>query len=452
MSTSASSSCSSNNTTTSCSLSSLASTHSKHPLSFAGGRRPFSAAAAASSPPKESELESTHGQVPFRPTNADCTVASFFDVDAKDPDAPILLDTTLYPVLPGSRMKALKKTAPKKGLEYVDTEKPIAGPNDILIAVRKTAICGTDLHIWDWDDWSRRTVPTPMVTGHEFSGYIKEMGSQVEAAGFFKIGDRVTGEGHITCGHCRNCRAGRRHLCRNTLGLGVNRPGCFAEYVSLPASNVFKLSDQIQDDVASFMDPLGNAVHSALSFDLIGEDVLIAGAGPIGCMAAAVCKHVGARHVVVTDINDFRLDLARQCGATSGVNVGKDGISAIKREMQRLDMKEGFDVALEMSGQPSALQAILSTMNNGGRISLLGIPSRSAEIDWNTIVFKGIVLKGIYGREMFETWYKMNNMLCNGLQEDIMPVLTNVHEADDFERAFANCANADSGKVLLNWD
>lgn len=361
---------------------------------------------------------------------------------------PPPVDVSLYPVHMGTNMIALVKAGEETGLRYLNVEKPAIRSDEILIEIKKTAICGTDLHIWNWDDWSRRTVPTPMVTGHEFVGVIKEMGSNVQS---FKLGERVTGEGHITCGHCRNCRAGKRHLCRNTVGLGVNRPGCFAEYVSMPATNVFKVPAAVPDDIAAFMDPLGNAVHSALSFDLVGEDVLITGAGPIGMMCAAICKQVGARHVVVTDVNDYRLNIAKHCGADAVVNVATDGELGVRKAMGWLGMKEGFDIGLEMSGNEHALRTMLATMNNGGKISLLGIPPKAFAIDWDKVIFKGLIIKGIYGREMFETWYKMSNLLTSGLTERIRPVLTHVIPADDYERGFTACASAASGKVLLDW-
>lgn len=359
------------------------------------------------------------------------------------------LDLNMYPVVVGTAMKSLVKAGPEVGLRYLNSPHPAIEANDVLVEIKKTAICGTDLHIWNWDEWSQKTVPTPMTTGHEFVGTIKEIGSAVKG---LTIGERVTGEGHITCGHCRRCRAGARHLCRNTLGLGVNRPGCFAEYVSLPASNIFPVPNEVPDDIASFMDPLGNAVHSALSFDLVGEDILITGAGPIGIMCAAICKQVGARHVVVTDVNDYRLNLARHCGADQVVNVMSDGEAQLKRTMQNLGMKEAFDVGLEMSGNPDAMRLMIKTLNHGGKISLLGIPPSPFSIEWSEVIFKGLIIKGIYGREMFETWYKMSNLLVGGLTERIRPVLTHCIAADEFSRGFKECASASSGKVILDWD
>ena len=324
-----------------------------------------------------------------------------------------------------------------------DVPKPEFGHNDLLIRVKKTAICGTDIHIYNWDEWAQNTIPVPMVVGHEFAGEVVDMGSEVTG---FEVGDRVSGEGHITCGHCRNCRAGQRHLCENTVGVGVNRPGCFAEYLVIPAFNAFKLPDSITDDIAAFLDPFGNATHTALSFDLVGEDVLITGAGPIGIMAVAIAKHAGARHVVITDVNDYRLDLARTMGATRAVNVSKEKIRDV---MKDLKMTEGFDVGMEMSGVPSAFRDMLATMRHGGKVALLGIPPADTVINWNDVIFKGLELKGIYGREMFETWYKMAAMLESGL--DISPVLTNVMKVDDFQEGFDIMRSGKSGKVVLDW-
>ncbi|MAF75405.1 MAG: L-threonine 3-dehydrogenase, partial [Idiomarinaceae bacterium] len=325
-----------------------------------------------------------------------------------------------------------------------DVEKPEFGYNDVLIKIKKTAICGTDVHIYKWDDWSQKTIPVPMVVGHEYVGEVAAMGDGVRG---FEVGDRVSGEGHITCGHCRNCRAGRRHLCRNTYGVGVNRPGAFAEYLVIPADNAFKLPDDVTDDMAAIMDPLGNAVHTALAFDLVGEDVLITGAGPIGIMAAAVARHVGARHVVITDVNEYRLELAKKMGVTRAVNVAEE---SLKDVMSELGMKEGFDVGLEMSGVPSAFSQMLATMNHGGKVAMLGIPPENVAIDWNEVIFKGLVIKGIYGREMFETWYKMASLLQSGL--DISPILTHQMSVDDYEEGFETMVSGQSGKVILNWD
>jgi len=340
-------------------------------------------------------------------------------------------------------MKALMKKERAEGLTMVDVPVPEIGPNDVLIKIKKTAICGTDLHIYNWDEWSQRTIPVPMVTGHEFVGVVDKVGSHVKG---FAAGDRVSGEGHITCGHCRNCRAGRRHLCRNTVGVGVNRQGCFAEYLSIPADNAFKIPDNISDEIASIFDPYGNAVHTALSYDLVGEDVLITGAGPIGCMAAAIARHVGARHVVITDVNDYRLELAKSMGATRVVNPKKETLPEV---MSALGMSEGFDVGLEMSGNASAFQDMLRAMNNGGRIAILGIFAKEVAIDWSQVVFKGLVLKGVYGREMYETWYKMTSMLQSGL--DIHKVITHRMSVDDFTRGFAVMNQGTAAKVVLDW-
>jgi threonine 3-dehydrogenase len=299
------------------------------------------------------------------------------------------------------------------------------------------------MHIYNWDEWSQNTIPVPMVVGHEYVGEVVGMGEEVRG---FALGDRVSGEGHITCGHCRNCRAGRRHLCRNTEGVGVNRPGAFAEYLVIPAFNAFKIPDNISDDLASIFDPFGNAVHTALSFDLVGEDVLITGAGPIGIMAAAVAKHVGARHVVVTDINPYRLELARKMGATRAVDVSQENLQDV---MNELGMTEGFDVGLEMSGVPVALRDMLNKMNHGGKIAMLGIPPQDVAIDWNQVIFKGLVIKGIYGREMFETWYKMASLLQSGL--DLSPIITHTFSVDDFQKGFDTMGSGQSGKVILDW-
>lgn len=340
-------------------------------------------------------------------------------------------------------MKALGKLKAELGIWMFDAKMPTLGHNDVLIKVRKTAICGTDMHIYNWDDWAQKTIPVPMTTGHEFVGEIVEIGSEVSG---LTIGQRVSGEGHITCGHCRNCRAGRRHLCRNTVGVGVNRDGCFAEYIAIPAVNVFPIPDSISDEIASILDPLGNAVHTALAFDLVGEDVLITGAGPIGIMAVAVAKHAGARHIVITDINNYRLSLAEKMGATRAINVQNTTLAEV---MAELGMIEGFDVGLEMSGNPVAFNDMLLKMNHGGNVAILGIPPAAAAIDWNQVIFKGLTLKGIYGRQMFETWYKMVSMLQSGL--DITPVLTHQYPVDDFQQAFETMRSGHSGKVILDW-
>lgn len=341
-------------------------------------------------------------------------------------------------------MKALAKLKPEPGIWMTETAVPEIGHNDVLIKIRRTAICGTDMHIYQWDEWSQATVPVPMVTGHEYAGEIVALGSEVRG---YEIGDRVSGEGHITCGHCRNCRAGRRHLCRNTEGVGVNRPGAFAEYLVLPAYNLFKLPDEISDDLAAIFDPFGNAVHTALAFDVVGEDVLITGAGPIGIMAAAVIRHIGARHVVITDLNDYRLALAERMGATRTVNVSRE---SLKEVMAELDMHEGFDVVLEMSGVPSAVSQMLNVINHGGKIAMLGIPPGEMAIDWTKVIFKGLTIKGIYGREMFETWYKMASLIQSGL--DLSPIITHRLRVDDFQQGFEIMGSGQSGKVVLDWD
>ncbi|WP_250461922.1 L-threonine 3-dehydrogenase [Microbulbifer litoralis] len=340
-------------------------------------------------------------------------------------------------------MKALAKLKPDPGIWMIQESPPEISTNDLLIRIHKTAICGTDMHIYNWDEWSQKTIPVPMVVGHEYVGEVVGMGQEVAG---FEIGDRVSGEGHITCGHCRNCRAGRRHLCRNTYGVGVDRPGAFAEYLVIPALNAFKIPDNISDELASIFDPFGNAVHTALSFDLVGEDVLITGAGPIGIMAAAVARHVGARHVVITDINDYRLDLAKKMGATRTVNVGKEALPEV---MNEIGMTEGFDVGLEMSGVPSAFRSMLDAMNHGGKIAMLGIPAGEMAIDWGQFIFKGLILKGVYGREMFETWYKMASLIQSGL--DLTPMITHQFPVDEFQQGFDTMGSGQSGKVILNW-
>ena len=342
-----------------------------------------------------------------------------------------------------SMMRALVKKDRIPGIWMDHVPIPKVGPNDLLIKLKKTAICGTDVHIYKWDEWSQRTVPVPMTIGHEFMGEVIEMGEAVQG---FTIGDRVSGEGHITCGFCRNCRAGRRHLCVDTQGVGVNREGAFAEYLSLPAFNAFKLHADIPDEWASIFDPFGNAVHTALSFDLIGEDVLITGAGPIGCMAVAICRHVGARNVIITDVNDYRLDLARKMGATRAVNVTQVDL---KEVMAEVGIKVGFDIGLEMSGNPSAFEQMLKTMIHGGRLALLGILPKSTPIDWDMVIFKGLIIKGIYGREMFETWYKMSTLIQSGL--DLSPMITHRFSIMDFQEGFELMSSGQSGKVILDW-
>ena len=342
-------------------------------------------------------------------------------------------------------MHALSKLKSEPGIWPVEAPVPTPGPNDLLIKVRKSSICGTDVHIYRWDEWAQKTIPVPMIVGHEYVGTVVAMGSEVRG---FTIGDRVSGEGHVTCGHCRNCRAGRRHLCRNTQGIGVNRQGSFAEYLVLPAFNAFKLPDDVPDDIAAIFDPFGNAVHTALSFDLVGEDVLITGAGPIGVMAAAVARHVGARNVVITDVNEYRLDLARRVGVTRAVNVATEDLWAVARD--ELDMHEGFDVGLEMSGSGQAFSQMLHLMNNGGKVALLGIPSGDVRIDWNDVIFKMLTIKGIYGREMFETWYKMAALIQSGL--DLTPVITHHYPIGDFQKGFEAMLGGQSGKVILDWE
>jgi threonine 3-dehydrogenase len=341
-------------------------------------------------------------------------------------------------------MKALVKNNSKRGLWLEDVPEPQIGINDVLIKVNRTGICGTDLHIYNWDAWAQKTIPVPMVVGHEFVGTIVEVGSNVKD---FFPGEIVSGEGHVVCGRCRNCLAGRRHLCADTKGIGVNRPGAFAEYISLPMTNVWHHKPDIDLDVASIFDPFGNAVHTALSFPILGEDVLITGAGPIGIMAAAVVKHAGARFVVVTDVNEYRLDLAKKMGATIALDVRKGKLADAQ---QQLGMTEGFDVGLEMSGNPSAFRDMIDHMCHGGKIAMLGIPSGDMAIDWNKVVFNMLTIKGIYGREMYETWYKMTVMLQSGL--NIQPVITHKFPFADFEKGFAAMNSGQSGKVILQWE
>ena len=342
-------------------------------------------------------------------------------------------------------MTALTKQFPREGVWMQTVARPVPGPNDLLIRIRKSSICGTDVHIYNWDDWAARTIPAGMVVGHEYVGVVQELGSEVSG---FSVGDRVSGEGHVTCGHCRNCRAGRRHLCRNTQGVGVNRPGSFAEYLVLPAFNAFRIPDNISDDVAAIFDPFGNAVHTALSFDLVGEDVLITGAGPIGAMACAVARHAGARNVVITDVNDYRLELALQMGATRAVNVAHEDLWAVAQT--QLGMTEGFDVGLEMSGSGAALNQLLRAMNHGGKVALLGIPTSGVAVDWNDVIFKGLHIKGVYGREMFETWYKMAALVQSGL--DLSPIITHHFPVAEFQQGFDAMRSGQSGKVILDWE
>lgn len=340
-------------------------------------------------------------------------------------------------------MKALVKRESKPGLWLENVPEPTIGINDVLIQVDRTGICGTDVHIYKWDDWARKTIPVPLVVGHEFVGEIVEVGSN---AADFHPGEIVSGEGHVVCGRCRNCLAGRRHLCAHTQGVGVNRAGAFAEYISLPMTNVWHHHDAVDRDVASIFDPFGNAVHTALSFPVLGEDVLITGAGPIGCMAAAVVQHAGARYVVVTDVNPWRLELAKKLGADRVVDVRSESVADVQKE---LGMTEGFDVGLEMSGNPDAFRSMLANMCHGGKIAMLGIPSAEIAIDWNTVVFNMLTIKGIYGREMYETWYKMTVMLQGGL--DISPIITHRFHYTEFQQGFDVMLSGKSGKVILSW-
>jgi threonine 3-dehydrogenase len=340
-------------------------------------------------------------------------------------------------------MKALVKKKAEPGLWLEDVPVPAIGINDVLIQILRTGICGTDLHIYNWDAWAQRTIPVPLVVGHEFVGRITAVGSNVTD---FHPGEIVSGEGHVVCGRCRNCLAGRRHLCKDTQGIGVNRPGAFAEYLALPMTNVWHHDPNIPRDVQAIFDPFGNAVHTALSFDVLGEDVLITGAGPIGCMAAAVVRHAGARHVVVTDLNPYRLDLARKLGATLAVDPRQTPLRDVQKQ---LGMKEGFDVGLEMSGNSTAFRDLLANLCHGGKVAMLGIPEREFPIDWNLVIFNMLTIKGIYGREMYETWYKMTAMLQSGL--DIRPVITHRFRFDEYEKGFAVMRTGDCGKVILTW-
>ena len=342
-------------------------------------------------------------------------------------------------------MKALVKSKPEAGIWMQTVDIPTVGPNDVLIKIKKTAICGTDVHIYNWDDWAKEHIKTPLVTGHEFIGVVVEIGKEVHD--YFKIGDRVSGEGHIACGHCRNCRAGRSHLCRSNISVGVTRHGAFAEYLCIPATNAYPIPASIHDSIASILDPFGNATHTALSFDLVGEDVLITGAGPVGIMAAAIARHVGARFVVITDVNEYRLKLAEKMGVTFAVNPKQ---TSLKDVMSKLGMLEGFDVGLEMSGNPQAFNDMIKHMNHAGKIALLGFLPHNTGIDWSQVIMKGLTIKGIYGREMYDTWYKMITMLQSGL--NINPVITHEFPIDDYQRAFDTMRSGDSGKVILNWD
>lgn len=340
-------------------------------------------------------------------------------------------------------MLALVKNKPAVGLTLMEVKEPECGKNDVKIKIHKTAICGTDVHIWDWNDWAKKTIPVGLTAGHEYVGEIVEVGENVEG---FTIGDLVSGEGHIVCGKCRNCLAGLPHLCKNTQGVGVNRNGAFAEYLVIPATNAWHCSKNIREELFSIFDPLGNATHTALTYDMIGEDVLITGAGPIGIMAAAISKHVGARYVVVTDMNEYRLNLAKKMGATKVVNIKKD---SLKDAMKELGMKEGFDVGLEMSGSSAGLNQMIENMKNGGKIALLGIQGNNTTIDWEKVIFGGLNIKGIYGRKVWETWYKMKTMLQSGL--DIDQIITHRFDIRDFEKGFAAMKSGESGKVILDW-
>lgn len=340
-------------------------------------------------------------------------------------------------------MKALVKKLPERGIWLENVPEPNVGTNDVCVRITHTAICGSDLHIYDWDEWAQRTLDLPLVTGHEFCGIVEEIGPGVT---HYKPGTRVSGEGHITCGYCRNCRAGKRHLCQKTIGIGIQRAGCFAEYLVLPETNVWPIHKDIPSEIAAFFDPFGNAAHTALSYEMVGEDVLITGAGPIGIMAVAICSFVGARNIVITDINDFRLELARKMGATKTINVKNERIGNVYSE---LNMTSGFDVGLEMSGNPDAFRDMLENMYHGGRIALLGLLPKSTQINWDDIIFKGLHVKGIYGREMFETWYKITQMLRSGL--DISGVLTHRFPIDDYKNAFEIMESGNCGKVVLEW-
>ncbi len=341
-------------------------------------------------------------------------------------------------------MKALVKAKPERGIWMENIKKPRVGHNDVLIKVKRTAICGTDIHIFKWDDWAQATIPVPMVVGHEFMGEIVRLGVDVDG---LEVGQRVSGEGHITCGHCRNCKGGRRNFCHNHTGVGVTRPGAFAEYLSIPAKNVFPVPDHIDDAVAAILDPLGNATHTSLAFDVVGEDVLLTGAGPIGIMAGAIVRHIGARNVVITDVNPYRLSLAGELGIEHTVDVRE---SSPEAKMAELGMTEGFDVGLEMSGHETAINQLLDVMNHGGRVAILGIPSKDVTLDLNDVIFKGLTMQGIYGRRIFETWYKMAAMLQSGL--DVSPIITHRFPVDEYEDAFDLVASGECGKVLLDWD
>lgn len=341
-------------------------------------------------------------------------------------------------------MKALVKAKSEAGMVMMDVPMPTLGVNDVLIKIKKTSFCGTDMHIYNWDEWAANNIKTPLILGHEFLGEVVELGSEVKE--YFKIGARVSGENHIACGHCRNCRRGKAHICRVNISVGVTRDGCFAEYLVIPATNAYPIPDNISDNDATILNPFGNSVHTALSYDLVGEDVLITGAGPVGILAAAVAKHVGARHIVITDVNEYRLKLAEKLGATLAVNPKN---TSLKDVMKKLDMKEGFDVGLEMSGHPGAFNDMINYMNHAGKIAMLGFLPNNTGIEWNQVIMKGLSLKGIYGREMYDTWYKMIAMMQSGL--NISPIITNEMPAEDFQHAFELVQSGQSGKVILNW-
>ena len=347
-------------------------------------------------------------------------------------------------------MKVLSKLKAEPGLWMSEAEIPSIDEDQVLIKIKKTAICGTDMHIYNWDEWAQKTIPVPMHVGHEYCGEIVEVGRLVKS---LKVGDRVSGEGHITCGDCRNCRGGRRHLCRNTVGVGVNIPGAFAEYLALPAVNAFKIPDEIDDDIVSIFDPFGNAVHTALSYELVGEDILITGAGPIGLMGILIARHVGARHIVITDINDYRLGFARQLGATKALNVKglsePEVVSLLRDTMNDIKMTEGFDIGLEMSGNNMAITTMIDSMNHGGRMALLGLTGTNIPVNWDKIVWNGLFLKGIYGREMYETWYKMITLIQSGL--DLSSIITHRFDVKDFIKGFETMKSGQSGKVILDW-
>ena len=340
-------------------------------------------------------------------------------------------------------MKALVKHTPEKGIWMEDVDVPQCGVNDVKIKITHTAICGTDMHIYEWDEWAQKNLDLPLTVGHEFCGLIEEIGSAVTQ---YKVGDRVSGEGHITCKYCRNCRAGKQHLCHKTIGIGIHRDGAFAEYLVIPESNVWPIHNDIPSEIASFFDPFGNAVHTALTYNLTGEDVLISGAGPIGIIAAAICKFSGSRNIVITDINEYRLELALKLGATKAVNPEKESLKSVYNE---LGINHGFDVGLEMSGNSEAFNQMINNMYNGGNIALLGLLPNSTKINWDDVIFKGLNIKGIYGREMYDTWYKMTQMIRSGLS--ISSVLTHRYKIDDFDKAFEILKSGNCGKVILEW-